>query len=346
MLGTLRLILALAVAASHVDFRIAGLNPGVSAVIGFYLISGYVMSGLLQRHYPTPSAAGNFYVDRALRLMPQYLFYAVLTLLWYHFASLPAGNASVDHFLGATPDVGDYINNLLVVPLNYYMWNGSDHFTLVPPAWSLGAEIQFYLLAPFLLLVAPPWGQRLRPFFLIVFVIALLVAVLALAGVVNSDWFGYRLLPGVLSYFFLGALLHRCHQASVGSGHGAGRRAYGLVFGAVLLAMFAGVLAYAHGSLRQPYNQEVLLGLVIIFPLLHLLARRRRQHWDELAGDVSYGVFLNHFLIFWVFFPAGVGVAQLPFFLALCVGLAWAIQRWVERPCLRWRMRWRKQHAI
>ena len=53
MLGSLRLLLALAVAASHVDYRIAGLNPGVSAVVGFYLISGYVMAGLLQRHYPT-----------------------------------------------------------------------------------------------------------------------------------------------------------------------------------------------------------------------------------------------------------------------------------------------------
>ena len=49
MLGSLRLLLALAVAASHVDYRIAGLNPGVSAVVGFYLISGYVMAGLLQR---------------------------------------------------------------------------------------------------------------------------------------------------------------------------------------------------------------------------------------------------------------------------------------------------------
>ena len=48
---------ALAVAASHVDYRIAGLNPGVSAVVGFYLISGYVMAGLLQRHYPTPAQA-------------------------------------------------------------------------------------------------------------------------------------------------------------------------------------------------------------------------------------------------------------------------------------------------
>lgn len=345
MLGTLRLILALAVAASHVDFRVAGLNPGVSAVIGFYLISGYVMSGLLQRHYPTPRAAGGFYIDRALRLMPQYLFYASLTLLWYGFARLPAGNPTLDYFLGAVPGIGDYVNNLLVVPLNYYMWNGSDRFTLLPPAWSLGTEIQFYLLAPLLLLATQPWHTRQRPFFLTVFALALVVVALALAGVVNSDWFGYRLLPGVLVYFFLGALLHRCHRAAMGAEQGAEQRAIVLIFGAVMLALIAGLLADAHGSLHQPYNQEVLLGLVIVFPLLHLLARRGRQRWDELAGDISYGVFLNHFLVFWVFFPAGVSLAQLPLFLGICVALAWVIQHWVERPCLRWRKHWRKQHA-
>lgn len=47
MLGVFRLALAL----SHVNVRIGGLNPGVIAVVCFYLISGYVMTGLLRSHY-------------------------------------------------------------------------------------------------------------------------------------------------------------------------------------------------------------------------------------------------------------------------------------------------------
>mgnify|MGYP003343567634 FL=1 len=53
-MGYLRLILALLVLLSHAGWRVAGLNPGVTAVIGFYLISGYVMAGLVRSHYNTP----------------------------------------------------------------------------------------------------------------------------------------------------------------------------------------------------------------------------------------------------------------------------------------------------
>ncbi len=334
MLGSLRLLLALAVAASHVDYRIAGLNPGVSAVVGFYLISGYVMAGLLQRHYPTPAQAAGFYADRAVRLMPQYLFYALLTLLWYRLTPQLPDNASLRYFLQAAASPVEYFNNLLVVPLNYYMWNGSDRFTLIPPAWSLGAEIQFYLLAPFLLGVAQRWCGLLRPLFLLTLGLAVCAVALALAAKINSDWFGYRLLPGVLTYFFLGAILYHLQQVQ--------RPVWHLLVPVLCLALVAAWLAHRHGSLQHPYNQEVLLGLVLVLPLLCLLARRRRTRWDDLAGDISYGVFLNHFFIFWAIFPQGVPLSRLPVFLALCIGLAWLSQRWIERPCLGWRQRWRR----
>lgn len=328
MLGTLRLLLALAVAASHVDYRIAGLNPGVSAVIGFYLISGYVMAGLLQRHYPQSRDAGAFYLDRAVRLMPQYLFYASLTLLWYQLATTLPENHSLAYFLHRGATTLEYINNLLVVPLNYYMWNGSDRFTLIPPAWSLGAEIQFYLLAPFVLCRTRRILWLLLP--------ALMVVGLALLGQINSDWYGYRLLPGVLTYFFLGALLHHLHRQE------RHPQAWGLILLVLFLSMGAAWLAHRHGSLQQPYNQEVLLGLIIVLPLLQLLARRPRRQWDEIAGDISYGIFLNHFLIHWILYPQGVAPGQLPGFLALCALLAWISQHWVERPCLAWRQRFRR----
>lgn len=325
MLGTLRLLLALAVAASHVDYRIAGLNPGVSAVIGFYLISGYVMAGLLQRHYPLAHDAGAFYLDRAVRLMPQYLLYGFLTLLWYNTNPRLPDNPSLAYFLHAGAGFGEYLDNLLIVPLNYYMWNGSDRFTLIPPAWSLGAEIQFYLLAPFILC----WPKRI----LLLLLPALAVVSLALLGRINSDWYGYRLLPGVLTYFFLGALLHHLHHNE------RHRQAWGLVASVLLFAAGGAWFARQQASLHQPYNQEVLLGLILVLPLLQLLAQRSRRWWDELAGDISYGVFLNHFLVYWALYPQGVSLAQLPAFLAVCIMLAWCSQRWVERPCLVWRKR-------
>lgn len=322
MLGSLRLILALAVAASHAGFRVGGLNPGVVAVIGFYLISGYVMAGLIRRHYNQPAKAPAFYLDRAIRLLPQYFTYVGLTLAWhlYSQAELP--------FLSHPPTPGDLINNLLIVPLNYYMWNGSDHYALIPPAWSLGAEIQFYLIAPFLLI----WPRRL----LAAGVLSLCVYLLALAGLINSDWFGYRLLPGVLLFFLLGALIQHHHQKKQDS------RAAVIAAAVAVLATVALVALRRYGILHQPYNAETLLGLIVGITLLHSLATRPRTRWDDLAGDLSYGVFLNHFLILWTVCPQGVTAGQLPAFLALSIALAWFTQHYIEQPLLRWRQALRR----
>ncbi|QJC55212.1 O-acetyltransferase OatA [Polaromonas vacuolata] len=324
MLGTLRLLLALAVAASHTNLRMFGLNPGVMAVVGFYLISGYVMAGLIRRHYSQGAQAPAFYLDRAIRLLPQYLFYAGLTLAWYGFTQANT------QFLSHAPSAGDLVNNLLIIPLNYYMYNGSDGYTLIPPAWSLGAEVQFYLLAPWLLV----WPKRLLAFGLL----SLSVYLAALAGIINSDWFGYRLLPGVLLFFLLGAWLQGLHQ------QGQQRQAQAMTLGVAALATLAIGLLFINGNLRQPYNFETLLGLIFGLLLLQALATRPRTRWDGLAGDISYGVFLNHFLIIWTFYPQGVSSSQLPGFLALSMALSCLSQRLVEQSLLKLRHRFRKTH--
>lgn len=315
MLGTLRLLFALAVALSHAGMQLRGINPGVVAVIGFYLISGYVMAGLIRRHYAQPPAASAFYLDRAIRLLPQYLFYILLTLAWHLYSRAD------NYFLSRIPGPVDLFNNLTVVPLNYYMFNDSDRYTLIPPAWSLGAEAQFYLLAPFVLL----WPKRL----LAVGLLGLGAYVAALAGLINSDWFGYRLLPGVLLFFLLGTYLQHLHHQQ------QSQRARALTAAVAALAALAMGLQHLHGTLRQPYNLETLLGLMLGVMVLQLLATRARSRWDDLAGDLSYGVFLNHFIIIWVVYPQGIGAGQLPGFIALCIALSWLTQRCVERPLLK-----------
>ena len=318
MLGTIRFLLAIAVALSHADVRIAGLNPGVIAVVCFYLISGYVMTGLIRSHYLAAGRIPNFYLDRGLRILPQYLLICALTLAWYFFGHPQS------YFLGHSPTAGDIANNLSVAPLNYYMFNGSDQFTLIPPAWSLGAEVQFYLLIPLLLL----WRLRTAAM-----VLALGVFAAAAWGMINSEVYGYRLLPGVLTFFLLGSLLFDLR---------AGQRARVLVIGAVLgAAGFAFVLAQA-GHLGLPYNRETLIGLVIGLPLIYAFARLPQHGLDNRLGDLSYGVFLNHFLIQWTVTGVPKTAAGWALYLALVVGLSAVTQWLVERPVLAWKKRLRK----
>jgi hypothetical protein len=63
-----RLALAVCVLFSHFGLFVGGYDQGQSAVIGFFLLSGYVMTLLLGKHYPKLWQAPGFYVDRLARI--------------------------------------------------------------------------------------------------------------------------------------------------------------------------------------------------------------------------------------------------------------------------------------
>lgn len=328
MLGTYRLALALLVALSHIDVKVAGLNPGVVAVVGFYMVSGYVMTGLIRTWYGDVAKVPAFYVDRAVRLFPQYLFIVFLTLAWYLWIHPQT------EFLKIRPGLLNYLENLSVVPLNYYMFNHSDDFTLVPPAWSLGAEIQFYLVFPILLLTgAVPVRFSI--------VSSALIYLLASFGYIDSDWFAYRLLPGVLFMFLLGSVLYDVHQRP-----DRGRRGWMLVAAVVIgSGAMAEGLTLSH-KLALPYNEETLTGLVLGVVAVNTLGNRRRQIIDDAIGNLSYGVFLSHFLVLWVVFDSRVvGIPAAAGYLAASLAVAAVTYRLVERPALALRKRFRRSHA-
>ena len=284
-MGFLRFFLASLVLVSHMDVTVQGLNPGVVAVVTFYLLAGQVVCRLWERQ--SRLAFGKrlawFYRDRFWRIAPMYGFVLTVGLgPW-----LLGANA---YFLSASPGVTDWLNNLSVIPLNYYMFNGADRFTLLPPAWSLAAELQFYILVPFLL--AKTWRLWLAG------CASLAVFTLAQTPLLNTDVFGYRLLAGVGFIFIIGGWIPagpprpelRLRQ----------RALVGLWLG---LAVYVALL-YELPAWRQPYNMEVALGLVLGLPAVAVLSRWKPKgalhRAQRLAGALSYGVFLAHFPVIWL----------------------------------------------
>ena len=275
MFGGLRLLLALVVCLSHLGLTVGGHHPGVSAVIVFYLLAGYVTRALIEVQLKTPAA---FYMERLIRLAPPYLgALAAATIVW-----LMVNPAS--HFTQRAPSLMDWIANISVVPLNYFMWTGQDRFTLVPPAWSLAVELQFYLLAP--------WLFRFNRLAISLTLASLVIYVVAGLGLINTDWWGYRLLPGVLFVFMIGAGL-RSHPRLV---------ALLVCFGsAILLAVLI-----LRPETQRAFNVETAIGLMFGAPLLAALSLARRRQWDEVIGHLAYPVFLSHFLILWIFEALGL----------------------------------------
>lgn len=320
-MGLLRLLLASAVLASHLGHTVWGHNPGVVAVVIFYMLSGHVVARLWDTWRTKPGtlvlALRGFYADRLFRLLPQYLCVLLFVgLLWSAWGVQSP-------FLNRQPDFVDWLGNLLIVPLSYYMYSDIQSFTLVPVAWSLGVELQFYLLAPLLLLLP----NRLQA---MVFAFSFALFALAHAQGIHPEHFAYRLLPGVLFMFMAGAWI--AHRKNMWC----------------LLGMWvACALQYGHllatGD-TTPYLREVALGVVVGIPVLAALRGKAKflgrtgvglgNALDKWLGALSYGVFLWHFPVIWILSlnPPSLGGFQLLHVWAASVALSAFTHAAVERP--------------
>ena len=237
-------------------------------------------------------------------------------------------------YLSVKPGIKEVFENLTIVPLNYHMLNDSDRFVFIPPAWSLGAELQFYVLLP--LLICFPKS---------VFAASLLVAALAQAGLIPREWFTYRLLPGVLHVFMAGVLLGSAVDSLQRK-----KRAIAIwscyALSLLLLVMLDELMAnrgpglYRIGMLNRA--PEVLLGLLLGLPLILWLAPLKSRLWDQRLGDFSYGVFLNHFIVYWAVTSLGFGLV-VPVYLAASLILAAMGWYLVETPVKRMRYKLRQR---
>src|ERR1700685_2023023 len=137
MLGTVRFLLAVMVAANHLWLPVAN-KVGAHAVAAFYVISGYLMTKIIQETYGTDmDGVRRFLLNRWLRIYPPYLL--VLSL-------------SVALLLIFPDTFGRTYSNMI---LPHTLWNSFRNVTLiylptspeivVPPAWTLWVECSFYV---------------------------------------------------------------------------------------------------------------------------------------------------------------------------------------------------------
>jgi peptidoglycan/LPS O-acetylase OafA/YrhL len=118
---------------------------------------------------------------------------------------------------------------------------------IIPQAWSLGLEMSFYLVIPWVLIYFSK-----RQIYALAFA-SFLVFLAAYLGKINSDYFGYRLLVGTLFMFLIGWAASKNDSDS--------RKFRICVFVAACGLL---IIAFLKESLYDlPYNKEVLVGLVV-----------------------------------------------------------------------------------
>jgi peptidoglycan/LPS O-acetylase OafA/YrhL len=297
----------------------------------FFVLSGFLITGILLDTKGRPDYYRRFYLRRVQRILPAYLA-TIAVLYLFHYLTPGAVLVSLLFLV-------NYDKSLPVT-------------TGYGPFWSLAVEEQFYLLWP--MLVAK---VNIRIFTAIAIAICLLDPVLRyLVGSGHIHWLGdvhvsTILIADNLAMGALAAVFVRSPQGSLRNG-----RKWGLAI------MLAGLLALVTGLPFGILHRTTVLGATLqttpwnlFFTGLLLLLLGLQSPWCSSAfaaplrflGYISYGLYLIHLLVFdaYDWFVKKLSVSLQPTFHQLflrfliagsaAIMVSWLSRRFFEEPFLR-----------
>ncbi len=256
-----------------------------SGVDLFFVLSGFLIAGILLDQREAPNYFRVFYIRRICRIFPLYF---LLLGLFVILAATGLGRDPRFHALFADPmplwSYAAFVQNIFMGlrETSGAVWLGVT--------WSLAVEEQFYLVLPLAVFFTP---RRWLPQ-------ALLAAVLCapvLRGL-TGGLVGFMGMPWRADSLLMGALL-ACGMRTPGFVEGAGRHR-GTVR-TLLLVLLAGAAVmtwkkHVFGMLNHSWL-AMLYALVILLPLLARdgwLAAGLRHPLLTWLGRISYGVYMFH----------------------------------------------------
>jgi len=328
MFGTYRTLLALMVVALH----LGDLSMGGYAVFGFYVLSGYLMTLIMQTNYGY-SAHGFFKyaVNRFLRIYPIYWISVIFSviLIWYF------GERFVRSYNAAIylpTNISDWARNLFL-----YL-SAIKQPRLTPPAWALTVELFYYL-------VIGIGASRNKLLTLIWFAGSVTYHIVTI--ILGFGWGErYYTISAASLPFSTGSLIfhYRPQLAEFVN------RLKGSLYDYLPYIFFASILGnWLIGDLLGQtrgaffYSNYILCSIMVI-----LLCERKTlpfisKRFDGWMGDFSYPIYLFHFQIGILVIPllglAGIYVERpnlllmvvsIPFIFAFSWVVTWSLERPIE----------------
>jgi len=174
----LRAVAVTLVVLYHVG--IPGFTGGYVGVDLFFVLSGFLITGLLVREFSSSGTIRlvQFYARRARRLLPAsaLMLFATISLGWVLLSPLSQVTTSRTALATAL-----YVSNV------WFFRNAADYFAPATDTnpllhtWSLAVEEQFYLLWPLLVLLGLRFGRSRR-------LLTMVLATVAVASFIVSIW--------------------------------------------------------------------------------------------------------------------------------------------------------------
>jgi peptidoglycan/LPS O-acetylase OafA/YrhL len=310
----------------HLD--IAGFNSGFLGVDVFFVISGYLMALLYD-----PEHKREFFAKRARRLLPAYFATVLFTLVAALLLTVPSDYAQV----------ADQSVFAALFASNIGFWAENSYFDKAAfkpllHLWSLGVEIQFYLLVPALYWLFRK--SRLAYPILLVGSALVCFAVVGVSPKTSFFWLPLRLWQfligfGIAKYVYRGKDEH-----------------FGWIGFPALVAIVCIPILRVDGNaldlLRgHPGAMSALISVATAVTLAFGIPKRIEDSMlaglMERLGHYSYSIYLAHFpvIVLFLYQPfAGTliktqSIAQAALLAALVAGASAVLYAGIERPLRR-----------
>ncbi len=316
---------------------IPGFNGGFVGVDVFFVISGFLITGMLLREYESTGkiSLSNFYARRVRRLLPASALVLAVTLVASIILLPPLSIPSVAKDIAAA---ALYISNIV------FAFRATDYFAAgsapspILHFWSLGVEEQFYLFWPAIFLLVAFGAKKIR----------LRIATAIAAIGISSFMFATYLITRAGPWAFF-SLPTRAWELALGGilaviGTRLSRTpawiAVLLGWSGLIAVMYAGIVIKA----TAPFPSWPALVPTVGAAMLIIGGSRASRfgptplfenHLLQFFGRISYSLYLWHWPL--LVLPLAITDSPLNIFQRLGLALlaipfAYATKRWVEDP--------------
>ena len=279
----LRGVAVVLVVLFHLGF--SSIKSGFLGVDVFFVISGFLMAVLYDKN-----DIPKFYLRRAKRLLPAYYATIFVTLIFAYLLTTP----------NETLQVSDQAKYAIAFASNLGFWGQGTYFSTAAfnpllHLWSLGVEMQFYLIVPLLY-----WVFSKNKFMFLLVLVGSLVSCFIMVGI--SPKTSFFILPFRLWEFLIGygAAYYFTNQGNIRLNNYRWLGLIGLiiVFIIPLFSVNGEALSAIDG---HPGLFALLVTLatasVLIFGIPSLVEKSIVSKVLERIGKYSYSIYLAHFPI-------------------------------------------------
>jgi peptidoglycan/LPS O-acetylase OafA/YrhL len=308
--------------------HVPGFSGGFVGVDIFFVISGFLITGIIAREIDAGTfSILHFYERRARRILPALFVVVAFVLLLASWLYLPGDFEDVPK--SALAALGFLANVYLFTETGYFQAAAETKPLL--HTWSLGVEEQFYIAFPILLMLIARYlaGWRIAA----VAGIAAVSLIWAIAKQADTDGFAFYMLPTRAWEMMAGSLLALGAVPQVRA-----RWAKEALSWAGLLAIIAATTLYSKETIFPGIAAlPPVLGAAI---LIHCapgttLGKALSSKWPVAIGLISYSLYLWHWpLIVFTEYAQLERLAgwQSALIVIGSIALAWLSTRYIEKP--------------